>query len=166
MNIIETVGDVTDPSTFIPMYNPLNYYIVILHQVNTKGIMGAGVALTIAQRYPEVQEQYQNFCISFSGFESNLLGNAQFAHTEKSGITFVNLFGQTLGGLRNTNYEALYNALESFVNVIKFYPEHTLALPKNMSSGLAGGNWNIVRTMIEELFQDLPNDLYIVEWSG
>jgi O-acetyl-ADP-ribose deacetylase (regulator of RNase III) len=46
---------------------------VIAHQVNCLGVMGAGVALQIKNKWPEVYEGYKNFCHD----ELNRLGAMQ-----------------------------------------------------------------------------------------
>ena len=35
---------------------------IICHQVNCQGVMGAGVAKTIASRYPQVLSAYRELC--------------------------------------------------------------------------------------------------------
>ena len=45
------------------------------HQVNCRGVMGAGLALQVKQKYPEAFEQYKALCDQFG---SSLLGHTQF----------------------------------------------------------------------------------------
>lgn len=45
------------------------------HQVNCKGVMGAGLAKQVKEKYPEAYEQYKAMCDQFG---SSLLGHTQF----------------------------------------------------------------------------------------
>jgi O-acetyl-ADP-ribose deacetylase (regulator of RNase III) len=155
-------GDLTDPSTYIPNYDSEKNPLFICHQTNPFGIMGAGVALALAKKYPEILEQYVEYC---SNPMQNILGTALFTPTGILYIYVINLFGQkTMNQERDTDYEHIYAALEEFFSFLPDYPEYSIAFPKNMSSALAGGKWNIIYSMIESLSKDLPNDVYIVEY--
>lgn len=152
-------GDLTDPLTFLPQ-DLLDRQIFLLHQVNTLGVMGAGVALTFAQKYPQMFEDYYEYCQT----APVLIGTTLIYQTDN--IYIVNLFGQHLTHkVRDTNYEAIYSALSLFSQTVSHFPDAIIALPLNMSSGLAGGNWNIISTMVKELFRDLPNTIYIVQYE-
>ena len=45
------------------------------HQVNCRGVMGAGLAKQVKEKYPEAYEQYKALCDQFG---SSLLGHTQF----------------------------------------------------------------------------------------
>jgi hypothetical protein len=82
-------------------------------------------------------------------------------------IYIANMFAQEFYGRekRHLNYEHLYNCL------VDFHDEHVkncgqrniILFPKYMGCGLAGGNWNIVLTMIKEVFADRASKFLIVE---
>ena len=161
-SIIHTKGDLTDPSSFIDHYDPENKSVFLCHQTNRFGIMSGGVALGLAKKYPEILEPYKEYC---NNEENNVVGTALFTMTNIETICVVNLFGQpTLNQERDTNYEAVYLALEEFFQSISDYPEWSIAFPKNMSSALAGGKWNIILSMIESFAKDVQNTIYIVEF--
>ena len=161
-NIKHVQGNLVEPSSFIENFNSTETAIFLCHQTNAFGVMGAGVALALANKYPEILETYEDYC------NTNLhdvLGSALFTMTNTQAVCVVNLFGQpTLNSQRDTNYECIYTALEEFFSYLSDYPEWTIAFPKNMSSALAGGKWKIIYSMIESLAKDLPNDIYIVEY--
>lgn len=160
-NIKHVKGDLSDPSTFIENFDPRQTPIFLLHQVNCQGVMGGGVALSLANCYPTLFPEYANYCQKPT---ENLAGTALFTVVEQ-GILVINLFGQVTTGIsRQTNYEYLYQALHSFFHYLPDYPEYIIAFPKNMSSGLAGGDWNIVYAMILSFVKDLPNTIYIVDY--
>ena len=80
-----------------------------------------------------------------------------------------NMYGQFDLGIykRQTNYEAVYTGLQGIAqhalqaNVIR------LGLPKNMGCVLGGGNWSIVRAIIEVIFDnDSGIELYVCNYQG
>ena len=163
-NIKHVKGDLSDPSTFIENFDSTKTPIFLTHQTNCLGVMGAGVALALANRYPEILPLYQNYC---KKPVKEIAGTTPFISTYTYGINVINLFGQVLtGDGRQTNYENVYTALEKFFSYLPDYPEYIIAFPKNMSSGLAGGDWNIIYTMIESFVTklQLTNTVYIVEY--
>lgn len=138
---------------------PLDGFI---HQCNCFHTMGGGIALAIRNKYPEL---YAADVKHGKRGDSSRLGKFSTVkcHDDKQGY---NMYGQyNFGGWhRNTDYEAVYNGLAAIVlhaaenNVIK------LGLPKNMGCRLGGGNWNIVRAIIDDVFED--SELYICNYEG
>ncbi len=144
---------------------------VIAHQVNCRGVMGAGLARQIKERYPNVFRAYSSAC------DSNvdaLLGRCQFVKARKD-LVVANLFGQmNYGKGKHTDYDALTKALISLRMWYKdaFYLTDTtfpftdgpkpakLGLPYGIGCGLAGGNWAIVYNIIEEVFEGMNVYLY------
>lgn len=127
---------------------------VICHQVNCQGVMGAGIALQIKKRYPIVYEKYKEYCDSNPLY--NILGTAQIVQVDR--FTFVaNLFAQeTYGKLKPgttyTNYTALKNAfIDISINADK-YGYRSIAIPYGIGCGLAGGDWDKVWGIINEVF--------------
>lgn len=123
------------------------------HQVNCRGVMGAGVAKAIKEKYRDVYESYRCLCQK-RDISTPLLGSAQFIFTENEKVIF-NLFGQDdIGGrIRRTNYAALINAVNqalekiSITNVANKEKE-SLALPYGIGCGLGGGDWEIVYLLL------------------
>lgn len=137
MEIIYKTGNLLDAQTD-----------VIAHQVNCQGVMGAGLAKQIRDKYPKLYREYQEECM----FEdpNKLLGTCQLIKVETS-KWIANLFGQfDYGrGRRYTNYEAIYTALNSLAVQMLDNGIDSIAIPYNMSCGLAGADWNIILAMIE-----------------
>lgn len=127
-------------------------YNIIAHQVNCKGVMGAGVAKQIREKLLKDSgyEVYRKLCCSRSPEE--LLGKVQFL----SGVGdthIANLFGENVptGTGLDTDYEALEKALrELYAYASKC--EMSVAFPGYLGCGLAGGDWNIVKKMIYDVF--------------
>ena len=127
----------------------------IAHQVNCKGVMGAGVAKQIKNKLlaPIEFEKYRNICLNSSPEE--LLNGTILAHCvkEKTGQNqyVVDLFGENTptGKGLDTNYEALYKALKTlkgFMISVKAPLEKSIAIPGYLGCGLAGGDWEYVFT--------------------
>lgn len=160
-NIKHVLGNLLLTSTFI-QEEDLKKQITLCHQVNCKGVMGSGLALSIKQIYPEVYEQYRIAVLEC--LTDSLLGQCQICTTYDFNQFVANLFGQDEYGTdtRKTNYEALYNSLVTLKELVP--TNSVVAFPKNLGSQLAGGNWNIILTMITEVFKDTDISVYIVEY--
>ena len=124
---------------------------VILHQVNCKGKMGAGLALQVKKKYPFVYKQYATFC-SQAEDSSSLLGQTLIVPVSNE-QSIANLFAQdgyasygfTTACL--TDYKALRKCLK---HIGRKYKGKRVALPYLLGCGLAGGDWSIVKEIIEE----------------
>jgi O-acetyl-ADP-ribose deacetylase (regulator of RNase III) len=127
---------------------------IICHQVNCQGVMGSGLAKQIRDKYPSVYLKYNSFCNGKSPKE--LLGQMQIV--QLSGDKGVaNLFGQLNYGRDKsviyTDYHALHNSFLQLKDFAEFR-ELSVAIPYNIGCGLANGDWNVVRGIIETTFKD------------
>jgi len=139
---------------------------IICQQVNCKKVMGSGLAKQIRTKYPEVYQSYKKFCES----EKELLGevNSVVVQDKATNRTYIilNIFGQDGYGRdkQYTDYNALKRAFKRIydnlnISGMPFYGM-SIAIPYNFGCGLAGGNWNIVYKIIEEIFQDYDVTIY------
>lgn len=132
----------------------------ICHQVNCKGVMGAGLAKQIKHLLtPEQFAAYQKVCKEKG---DKMLGEIQMLKS-KDGRTIINAFGENIptGTGCDTNYKALFECTET---IKEFAEEHKIdiAIPGFIGCGLAGGDWNFVYHVIfEKLFQDSDITLYV-----
>ena len=136
----------------------------IAHCCNTMNVMGAGIAKQIADRYPSAKEADdvaskagRNDLGEFSFAEVEIDNTADFPHqefgVEKRKGSIFNLYTQdSIGFGREVNYEALYRNLHLMRNQLNNNVNTILGLPFEMSSGLAGGSWEIVSAMIKYIF--------------
>lgn len=126
---------------------------IIAHQTNCLGIMGGGVALAIRQKYPKVYEQYHEVCAERQGWL--WLGKCQVVPTESNTEPhFVaNLFGQGGIGKGATDYEALRGAMLSLLDFMYHNGYSSVAMPYLIGCGLAGGDWNTVYSIIQDVFE-------------
>ncbi|MDT0160376.1 macro domain-containing protein [Bacillus sp. AG4(2022)] len=132
---------------------------IIGHQVNCQGVMGAGLAIQIRSKYPEVYTNYKEFVAEYRN--KLLLGKMQLV-TCGENKWVANLFGQFSYGRRKpvyTHYGALEDALRDLKNFAK---EHGLsvALPYGIGCGLAGGDWEDVYAIIDGVFHNYEVVLY------
>lgn len=144
MNEIKTIiGDILSPNT--------NEYklVVVCHQVNCKGVMGAGLAKQVKQKFPIVFQHYADKCRLIE-YGNGGLGDVQFCSViAEEGYILANVFGQDGYGRGkcNTDYDALHKA---FTTIAMSFPNSTIRIPYLMGCGLGGGNWDIVTNIIEE----------------
>jgi len=137
-------------------------YGIICHQVNCQGVMGAGIAKAIADKWPRVKEYYVALCKKT--FENGVpvphLGTAYPVAISKN-LYVANLFGQDRYGRdkRYTNYGMLRKAmlqLRQWRNAHEDLLDIHLPIyfPYRMGCSNAGGDWYLVRSMIRDIFPD------------
>ena len=132
----------------------------IAHSCNCRMIMGGGIAKQIKNRYPQAYEADVKFiCDEYDeeGQFKYALGNYSKAVIEikflpNNKATIYNLYTQaSIGGdSRQVNYEKFWQALKNMHGI---------------SCGLAGGNWGIIKAMIEDIFLDSLIKTYIVRFD-
>jgi O-acetyl-ADP-ribose deacetylase (regulator of RNase III) len=134
-----------------------NGYIV--HSCNCLGGMG-GLAGAIASKYPIVKTEYLKLLKSERdkyGDTYRLLGHTQYVDVAKD-LTVVNLFGQYDTGMdgRKTEYSALVDGFKALAYYLTYgaIPDRTIYIPFKIGCGLGGGDWNIVKDMINWIFTD------------
>jgi hypothetical protein len=151
---------------------------LILQQTNCIGVMG-GLAGAIAQKWPIVKNEYLELITTNRKQLWKLLGTYQTVSVGEN-LKVLNVFGQyDIGGGyyagRKTEYGTLLNALKLVANTE--FPkdiqtiEHLIDdeieyiedvyIPFQIGCGLGGGNWTIVRDIIEESFKDSNKNVYI-----
>jgi O-acetyl-ADP-ribose deacetylase (regulator of RNase III) len=151
----------------------------IAHGVNCMAVMGAGVALAIANKWPESELKYREFCWKHI-IKQSLLGKSLATNEAKDKKVLFHMFIQYDTGTdtRKVNYGALartFSELNNTLEVMRDFDEHmehqagnntiiipkpTVAIPK-IGSGLAGGDWNI----IEEIINGCTPDINIVVYE-
>ena len=135
-----------------------------MHQCNCFHTMGAGIALSIKQKYPELYK-----ADTMHGRRGDMSRLGKFStvkcHDDKQGY---NMYGQYQFGMekRHTNYEAVYTGLYSIYTHATVNNVLKLGLPRGMGCKLAGGSWIIVRAIIDDIFGVWQNDLYICNYGA
>lgn len=141
--------------------NKENKCVVVCHQVNCRGVMGAGLAKQIRKKHPYVYDLYRDKCIQIQNGIGGL-GDVQFCSAlEYSGYVVANIFGQDGYG-RDKQYTD-YNALrKAFAHIAQAFPHDTIRIPYKMGCGLGGGEWPAVLQIIEETLG--ANDVHVEIW--
>lgn len=123
---------------------------IVTHQVNCKGVMGAGLAKSLRNQYPNIYPRYHEFC-SASYFRPGMIQLVR----QSERLFICNLAGQDGYGRdrRYTDYEALTIALPKLreASEMKGLPVY---IPYMMGCKLGGGDWAIVSSLIEQHIPD------------
>jgi O-acetyl-ADP-ribose deacetylase (regulator of RNase III) len=123
---------------------------LLLHVTNCQGVMGSGIAKSIKERVPSAFTSYKNSPMR--------LGRL----SDSKGV--INMNAQDRYGVdkRHLHYGALASCLrtvrEDWKDASKLY---RIGVPYKMGSDRAGGDWEIVKEMIEfYLFPDFEVFVY------
>lgn len=112
----------------------------ILHQVNCQGVMGAGLAKKIADKWPVVLKQYRARCLASNEHPVLMLGQYEHVRVTKT-LSVINIFGQLdYGGRqRHTDYGALVSAARKLSQTDNV-SDQPIYIPYGMGCGLGGGD--------------------------
>lgn len=139
----------------------LNIY-VILHICNNLGKWGRGFVIPLGKKYPKAESEYLN--------KSHELGDIQIVQCKKDYI--INMIAQNgIRGHYNPQpliYMALEKCLENVNNWIDNLDnsiiEKLIVCGPKFGSGLAGGDWNIIESIIKDkLVTNKLGQIYIYE---
>ena len=143
--------------------------VIVPHVCNNIDLFGAGFAAAVAKHYPIVKENYhllgKNFLRSNLGYVQYVktLEDKNYGHK----LIFANMIAQN-GVLNKQNPRPLnYFALcKSMVGISKFIQSNfdqdnpvQIHAPK-FGCGLAGGNWNFIESLIEDIWYNIPVYVY------
>lgn len=152
----------------------------IVHQTNCLGIMGAGVAFQVAEKFPHVEKEYLKYLRHCKKNNIEALGTAQYVPVDdwalvmvdtmsNSRVTaydteyqyIVNLFGQaSIGSGMQTNLRAMEKAFKDIRDKAKSIGA-TVAMPYMIGSCRGGAKWEDVYSIIEKVFK---NNVYVEIW--
>lgn len=129
----------------------------IVHQVNCQGVMGAGVARQVRDKYPNVYVEYRALCDRYRNNTAALLGYV--LGIECGNVFILNCFAQDGYGAGGcyTDYDAL---AECFQTINGAFRGKRIAIPYQIGCGLGGGDWNVVSDIIETELSDCDITLY------
>lgn len=125
---------------------------IVCHQVNCRGVMGAGIAKSIRNKWPWVYEAYVKAELRLG-----------LAHLVKVGenLLVANLCGQYNYGRdkKYTDYMAVRKALRTIANWRKLNEEITgvslpIYVPYKMGCSNAGGDWYLVHNIVKDVIPD------------
>lgn len=133
-------------------------YQIFCHQTNCKGVMGAGIALQIVDKYPNVAIRNRDYCRL-----NKPLGTFLPIRVSPSRIC-VNIYSQDGNG-NYTDYKAMEHALNVLaerLNNSKIPADWKIGFPYRMGCGLAGGAWNQVYVLIRSFSEKVKQNVYVV----
>lgn len=137
---------------------------IYVQQVNTLGVMGRGLAKTIANKYPNVLDDYRTFV---KVNPSNLLGRVNWSRQDESSPIIANVFAQqTIKTYSphidcHTNYFALLTGLLSVAKGA-VRTNRKVAIPYGLGANLAGGDWNFIIWLISFVKNEHPEFDYVI----
>jgi O-acetyl-ADP-ribose deacetylase (regulator of RNase III) len=119
---------------------------VAIHQTNLFHTFGAGIAKQIKEKFPNA---YKADLATKKG-DKNKLGTYSFAFD--NGKYIVNMYAQdgfAKPGKPATDYVAFKKAI---IKIENHFVGKVIGVPHGIGCGLAGGNWNIVRAILDDVF--------------
>lgn len=130
------------------------------HGVNCMGLMGAGVAKTVREKFPQTYEEYQYMC------SHNYLIVGDFFPYDENGKVIVNLATQYRPG-PDATYEAVFGALTKFSKQASTPRRITkngnvIAIPE-IGCGIGGLEWPVVKKIIllvEEIYPEIEYEVW------
>lgn len=129
---------------------------IICHQVNVDGVMGGGLALQIAKRYPDVKKQYQHWCKLKNFDYDKLKGDGIIARINDNQM-IENCFTQKPNF--DTDYEAIKKCFTYLYYLCKQWG-HTICIPWQYGCGIANGDWATVESILLDIFDDYDITIY------
>ena len=139
---------------------------IIVHGCNAQGVMGGGFALQVKNKYPRAYEGYRRHlerCLEEEGcYDEKVLGGGVSVCVGNN-LYIANMITQNKFGTdkRHANYEAIAHAFEL---VAKESDKRNLPIHYPMiGAGLAGGNWNIISTIIDTTLMGYDHTLWTLK---
>lgn len=122
---------------------------ILVHGVNCRGRMGAGIALELRKKYPQIYKAYMDTG-HYERWQSRLLlGFVNFVPITDE-LVIANAFTQEdygTDGRRFVSYDAIDHCFAS-INQYAIKTGLPVKYPK-IGAGLAGGCWDIISAIIE-----------------
>jgi hypothetical protein len=149
MKIKYVMGDLF---AHFPANLPEGRKAVIAHIVNNQRAWGAGFVVPLGKKYPKAQESYLS---RWSDDNSRSLDKGQVDYvrvSEDPPIFVANMCAQTLGGKRPLDYDALVSCMRNVGDQAESNRENYQIHAPMFGSGLAGGNWDFIVNLIEDIW--------------
>lgn len=128
-----------------------NPHYALAHGCNCRGVMGAGVALQFARRWPEMEKRYQALC------KANLLSPGGMMEYWADDQWIFNLMTQFAPG-RNAMLVHIRDSMEQAARCAWFTGLWGIVIPQ-IGCGIGGLLWENVLEVLESIFHDDRLDL-------
>ena len=117
---------------------------IIIHQVNNKHVMGAGLAKQIRAKYPQHYNDYMHDELKLGYVIATKINNQLGIF----GMIAQNGYGRNK---RYTDYSAFADCLTLINRFHKNHPNTRIYMPYGIGCGLAGGDWVIIEHLIQTI---------------
>lgn len=135
---------------------------VLVHCVNDLGVMGAGIARTIAEKWLPL---YQSYRLWVKTSTQNLQGKILWVRVQDD-LIVANLVGQEGVGFDDKgNPPIRYESLRKGFSLLEEFGKKTktsIHMPR-IGCGLAGGEWSKVQEILESEIKSTPVFVYDLE---
>jgi O-acetyl-ADP-ribose deacetylase (regulator of RNase III) len=126
----------------------------LIHGCNSRGLMGAGVAKMIKQKYPKAYQDYLDI------YNNNGLILGDFYSSEQpDGKIIINAITQK--DIGTDKIQVSYWAIANIFRNLNNLGMKKVALPK-IGSGLAGGDWKVISAIIENESKNYQPIVYVI----
>jgi len=124
---------------------------IIVHGVNCQGVMGAGVAQALRDKFPMIFDPYRNETLNHLGKPAELLGRCIVVEVAPELYVVHAYVQENYGrdGRKYVSYDAIDKCFERFMQwrIGKGLEYLNIYFPA-IGSGLGGGNWDVIKTII------------------
>ncbi|MBO5206072.1 MAG: macro domain-containing protein [Clostridia bacterium] len=125
----------------------------IVNTVNTVGVMGAGLALEFALRYPEMASAYEEKC------KSRSIAIGKLDYYKARDVLIIN-FPTKIHFKYPSKIEWIEAGLRQFVSTYRSEGVTSVAFPR-LGTSNGGLNWDDVSALMEKFLSPLDIDVYI-----
>ena len=134
----------------------LDQHAYIAHGCNAQGVMGAGIALQVKQRYSSAYSDYVDFCTSY---RRKCLGLVCASKVVNGPMIYNCITQEYYGsdGKQYANLDAIRGCFEFINRVIP--PGSTLAMPK-IGTGYGGLRWEAVEEILKNTVTNFNIKVY------
>lgn len=134
---------------------PLDRHILIPHCCNNIKLWGSGFVLAVSNYFPDAKEVYLH----------NSMELGHVSYYQKDNVIIANMIGQSgVGNNKPIRYAALVQCMEDVKRKIiesqnSEYIIEEIHAPK-FGSDRAGGKWELIEELIQEIWRDFPVVVY------
>lgn len=141
---------------------------VIAHGCNCQGIMGAGIALQIAKKFPTVAAIDRNQ-ITFKEQRLGRFTNATVTNNKGNFLMVFNLYTQYQPGA-NFNLAAFEVSMTNMLRALKSRKSITrteakIGIPM-IGAGIGGGDWKVILKKLKQICELTEMNVTVVEYDG
>lgn len=137
---------------------------ILIHGCNCYGVMGAGVALKVKQKYPRAYQVDQN---TIPGIPSKL-GDYTYSiqkhiYYPHQTIIVINAYTQFGYSSMSSEPDVDYDVIRTVMSAInENFPDESISMPR-IGAGLGGGDWNEIFDIINSVFKARKINVYYLK---